>query len=228
MTHENKCPGSEPAYKKPSTPHVTPHVVPHVTLRMFGIMVGTNFRDREIVVSPVQHFDREYGKGFSHSVHTSMNRIMERSFEKGIVVSLIRGRCRCFNSISPRIREPSAPEFPHFPDSVRGIGRRRTELPKSVRISIRVAEYLTELPPRELHDRKLHAATRRAREQMERRGDVGALRKNLEELGYGSYQLCKITDVSIRETAIPNFQHLSDMSDQFSGGIFTVSSPPCA
>lgn len=66
-----------------------------------------------------------------------------------------------------------------------GGSHEQIELLELDRSSIRVAEYLTELPPRELLEKKLHAAIRRAREQLERRGDGEALRKNLEELGYG-------------------------------------------
>lgn len=59
------------------------------------------------------------------------------------------------------------------------------ELLELDRATIRVAEYLTELSPRELFEEKLHAAIRRAREQLERRGDGEAIKKNMEELGYG-------------------------------------------
>ena len=59
------------------------------------------------------------------------------------------------------------------------------ELPEPDRASIRAGEYLTELPPGELHDRKLHAAIRLAREQLERRGDGEAITRKLEVLGYG-------------------------------------------
>jgi len=59
------------------------------------------------------------------------------------------------------------------------------ELLELDRSSIRVAEYLTELPPRELLEEKLHAAIRRAREHLERRGNGEAIGKNMEELGYG-------------------------------------------
>ena len=59
------------------------------------------------------------------------------------------------------------------------------ELPEPDRSTIRVAEYLTELPPRELLEKKLHAAIRRAREQLERRGNGEAITRNLEVLGYG-------------------------------------------
>ena len=59
------------------------------------------------------------------------------------------------------------------------------ELLELDRSSIRVAEYLTELPPRELLEEKLHAAIRRARAQLEQRGNGEAIGKNREELGYG-------------------------------------------
>jgi len=59
------------------------------------------------------------------------------------------------------------------------------ELLELDRASIRVAEYLTELPPREQLAEKLHAAIRRAREQLERRGNGTANGKKKEELGHG-------------------------------------------
>ena len=37
---------------------------------------------------------------------------------------------------------------------------------------IHVAEYLTELPPKELLERKLHQVIQRARQQLENRGDM--------------------------------------------------------
>ena len=61
----------------------------------------------------------------------------------------------------------------------------QTELPRSVRSTIRVAEYLTGLPPGEQHDERIHAAIRRARDQLERRGNGTAGGKKKEELGYG-------------------------------------------
>ena len=106
--------------------------------------------------------------------------------DEEIVVSLIRERrSRHINSIYSRIREAVTPEFPYFPDNLRGIHRRHTDLPAPDRSSVRVAEYLTELPSREQHDGKKHAAIRRTKEQLERRGDGEAGGKKKEELGYG-------------------------------------------
>ncbi len=61
----------------------------------------------------------------------------------------------------------------------------RKGLPEPTRPTIRAAEYLTELPSREPLAEKLHASIRRARAQLERRGDGEAIGKKKEELGYG-------------------------------------------
>ncbi|OHE58966.1 MAG: hypothetical protein A2Z47_16290 [Thermodesulfovibrio sp. RBG_19FT_COMBO_42_12] len=99
---------------------------------------------------------KEYGTGFAEKNLRRMIQLAEVYPDEKIVVSLIRQLSWThFLAIIP-LKDPLQRDF--YSEQV--------ELLQLEKSGIRVAEYFTELPPRELLEKKLHEAIRIAREQI--------------------------------------------------------------
>jgi DUF1016 N-terminal domain len=120
----------------------------------------------EIVSTLSRQLTPEFGRGFSEKALRHMVQFAEVFPDEQIVVSLIRE----LSWLDRHERQPGE-EPPIGLILCAGKSAERIELLELEKSSIRVAEYLTELPPKEVLQLRLHEAVAQARARLEQRED---------------------------------------------------------
>jgi hypothetical protein len=134
---------------------------------------------QRILVTVSQQLEREFGKGFSYSGLTRMVRFAELFPEERIVVSLtqvlswthilallpLKDQMELYLRWLDKHERVPGEESPIGLILCAGADAEQVELLQLDEKSIRIAEYLTELPPVELLRDRLHRAITAAREQ---------------------------------------------------------------